>query len=342
MFKSITLGALALVMGMTGAAFASKLDPKWAASRKDANAMGDAVKAGDKRAFQMLVNKAALGDAPAMHNIGWLYQKGFPDNPANPEKSCGWFGKAAKRGYPPSIHNHGLCLFASAKKANGKAARTKLEQQAYKALFDASKAGWTKSAIYMSEKIMNLPRPSNADFSIAGMVIDYGLGSTPAHEQKVTLSYFKGMRAVYGSGGGSYYYKTARDALLFADKNGHLHAGKAIPALYSKWVRSHIKSMTAWSPPKLTGIECYRDKQASAASKARATLECTGYDSRKKKKLERLKKVSETLQFEVSPKDKTDLQSAMKRLDKRSAQFLAGVTELTNIFAREMSKKVPK
>lgn len=338
MLKTIIVGALALVMSMTGGALADKLNPKWSASRKSANALGDAAKAGQERAYPMLVNKAAIGDAPAMHNIGWLYQKGFPGKPADREKACGWFGKAAKRGYPPSMHEHALCLFASTKKTKDKTAITKLEQSAYETLFGASKAGWIKSAIFFSEKILNRPFFDPKEASLVNLAVIYALSSNPSKPQAVTLNYLKGMAVIYGSGGSGTYYRAGRDALQFADKNGHPHAGKALPELYSKWVRSHIKSLTAWSPPEQTGLECYRKKEAKSASKSRTALECTGLDSRQNKKLKYLKSASEALQSGVSPKDKADLQSAISRLDKRSAQFRAGVKELNEIFAREFTK----
>ena len=100
MLRIITILTGALALAMTSAALADKLDPKWSAARQEANRLGDAAKAGQAGAYQALVNKAALGDAPALHNIGWLYQSGFPGVAADRERACGWFGKAAKRAYP--------------------------------------------------------------------------------------------------------------------------------------------------------------------------------------------------------------------------------------------------
>jgi len=338
MLKEILIGVLVLGLAMTGVAVADKLDPNWSLTRKEANALGDAAKAGQAGAYQTLVNKAAFRHAPAAHNIGWLYQKGFPGKPADRKKACGWFGKAATLGYPPSMHEYGLCLFGMAKNAKDKEARTKLEQQAYQVIFNASKAGWTKSALYMSEKILNLPLPSKKDFSIAGIVIGFGLNSNPAHEQKVTLSYFEGMRVIYGSGSGSHYYKRGRDALRFADKNGNSHARKALPTLYTKWVRSLIKSMAVWSPPEQSGLDCYRKKQANLTDKRATVLKCGGLDNRKRKNLERLIKDSETLQFEVNGRDKAELKLAKDRLNDRSAQFRADSKKLADIIIQNLLK----
>ncbi len=338
MIKSILAGAMALSLTMVGTAFADKLDPKWAEARKQANSLGDAAKAGTEGAFQLLVNKAAVGDAPAMHNIGWLNKSGYPGMAADLKKSCIMFGKAAKRGYPPSMHEHALCLFASANKTKDAAAVKKLEQSAYETLFGAAKAGWIKSAIYFSEKIMNHPFFNPKEASLVNIAVVSALASNPNKSETVTLKYLKGMAVIHGPGGSSQHYQAGRDALQFADKNGHPHAGKALPQLYSKWVPSHIKSMSRWSPPKPTGLECYKKKEASAPSKSRAALECTIHDAIQKKKLRNLKSVSASLQLHVNPKDKADLKAAMSDLDKRSAPFQAGVTELSKIFIGELPK----
>lgn len=336
--KTILIGAAALAVAMTSAALADKLDPKWSAPRQKANSLGDAAKAGQEGAYQVLVNKAALGDAPALHNIGWLYQSGFPGVAADREKSCGWFGKAAKRAYPPSMHEKALCLLTAAKTAQDQAARDRLVKMAYAALFEASKAGWTKSALFMSEKILNMAKPSGQDFSIAGMVITYGLDSNPAHEQKVTLSYFEGMRVIYGAGGGRHYFTKGRDALRFADENGHPHAGKALPMLHTRWVRAHITSMDRWSPPEQTGLQCYRAKQKDAANKLANAVKCGALDRSKEKSLARLIEVSETLQSESGGEEKSDLKLARARLNDRSAQFRADAKELAAIFVETLSE----
>ena len=146
------------------------------------------------------------------------------------------------------------------------------------------------------------------------------------------------MRVVYGSGSGSYYYKKGRDGLRFADKNGNPHAGKALPALYTKWVRSLIKSMDAWSPPEQSGLDCYRKKQANSTDKGAIAIECGSLNRRKEKKLERLIKDSKTLQYEVSGQEKSSLILAKDRLNDRSAQFRADSKKLADIFIRSLPK----
>ena len=170
------------------------------------------------------------------------------------------------------------------------------------------------------------------------MVITYGLDSNPAHEQKVTLSYFEGMRVIYGAGGGRHYYTRGRDALRFADKNGHPHAGNALPMLHTRWVRAHIASMDRWSPPEQTGLQCYRAKQKGTADSQANVVECGARDRRKEKTLTRLIEVSETLQFESGGQEKADLKSALTRLNQRSAQFRADAKELAAIFVQVFSE----
>ncbi len=243
MFRSIPTIALAISLGGTGTALADKLDAKWAASRQEANRLGDAAKAGDKAALEKLLKSGSNGDAAAMHNLGWLNEKGSPalSLPKNQADACGWYVKAAKRGYPPSLHETAVCFLGQSK---GPGSADEYEKQAVKLMSLAARGGWTKSALRLSSHYI-LPRINrirrgkakdrrsfDADISRAYQFAQLGLRTNPDASQKAKLNYNIGMSAVYGM---TVDFKIGHEALRTASGSGISQADAELERLRDQW-----------------------------------------------------------------------------------------------------------
>jgi len=147
-------------MSVSEFAHANNIAASWAQPRREINAFGDAAKDGDAIAYARLTQLANYENhAPAMHNMGWLFQSGFFLK-KDKEVACDWFGKAAViHKYPPAMHNYALCLF-------GKSENWVSDDNAVRGrqlINDAAKLGWTKSEIVLSEKILNTTLLSEED-----------------------------------------------------------------------------------------------------------------------------------------------------------------------------------
>lgn len=330
MSSKFLIAALVVLAVITNTAYANKLDAKWSSTRGQINQLGDAAKAGDEQALQQLETMAASGDPVAMHNMGWLYDNGFQAQPGR-QGACDWYRQAAALEYPPSMHGSALCLFA---KSAGPRAEDEFEAQAMQMMFDSAVLGWTSSSIHLAEYILNLAllAPVDADFAIG--VIAFGLDSNPTHDQKVSLSYLRGMAVLFGSE--DQYYKGAHDALIFADENGHAYAGDSIAGLHVKWARWQIVAMAAWSPPDITGMDCYRATLATAKDKRDAALDCGRLDREKEDELDRLMSEAKSLRSEVAGEDRAKLEFAIEDLKARSQVFLTESEELTNTFFQNL------
>ncbi len=331
MFKSSVFVALAFLLCATATANANKLDPKWTDARAISNQLGDAVKAGDRASFAPLKAKADEGDATAMHNMGWLEDNGYPDHAVDNARACGWYKQGAMLGYPPSMHGHALCLF---KRSRGPGSEDQAEIDAIQFMRDAAKDGWTGSALYLSEYILNLPLLAEVDADKARIIIGWGYRSDPNDAEKVALSYMEGVAMVFGTEGKD--YQAGVDALSFAERRGHSAAGQALEQLYARWAGYHIKQMAAWTLPAKTGLQCYREREHSADDKLTASLECGQLDKNAENALERLTRTADKLRYEVAGQTQTDLVAAINDLKARSESFRSDRRQLLEIFSEVM------
>jgi len=242
---------------MTHMAYANKLDPKWAVSRESANSLGDAAKAGDKAALVQLREMEKGGQAAALHNLGWLNQYGFADGKVDYDVSCDYYAQASALSYPPSMHGYALCLYGQGRNAKEAGAEDweDLEYKADLLMLDAAAAGWVRSAIYVSERLLN-----RFDFVLehavaASAAVENGLKSNPNPTEKRDLIYTKAMAIIYGPKPRD--FKASDAALHYAHEEGHTAAIKAMPLLYSEWGKEIARQIYEWEPLPISAQDCY-------------------------------------------------------------------------------------
>jgi len=242
---------------MTHMAYANKLDPKWAVSREQANSLGDAAKAGDEAALVQLQEMVKGGQAAALHNLGWLNQYGFADGAVDYDASCDYYAQASALGYPPSMHGYALCLYGQGRIAKEAGAEDweDLEYKADLLMLDAAAAGWVRSALYVSEWLLN-----RFDFSVdhavaASAAVENGLKSNPNETEITSLTYIKAMAIIYGPKPRD--FKASDAALHYADEKGHTAAIKAMPLLYSEWGKKIARQIYEWEPIPISAQDCY-------------------------------------------------------------------------------------
>ncbi len=337
MFKKIAVFLLTMMFMNPVLANANTLDERWTSAREISNRLGDLALKGDRDAFADLKRLSViLHDPTAAHNIGWLYETGFPDHPSDKEKACIMYRKGSISDYPPSMHAYALCQFAA---SGGPGADDEFEAKGINLMFGAVKAGWTNSGIFLGNYILILPTLTQNDATGAKIAIEYGLKSNPTHDQKVTLSYLKGMAVIYGKDGPSTYYENGRDAPMFAAENAHPHTENALPKLYTRWVHALTISMAAWSEPEQLGMDCYRNRQLTLNDPRTHSLECGDLNSQDERALKRLQDASDRLRYyeTISPQEEETLDLAIQSLKVRSARFRADDKELVNIFIQSLS-----
>ncbi len=329
MYKTVLILALAFVFGTANVAQANKLDEKWTDARKLSNELGDQAKAGNENSFLLLQNLAKGGDATAVHNLGWLYGYDFLDQKADRATACEWYRKGSIYSYPPSMYHYSLCLFEQAK---GSEDNDKLETQAYFEMFESAKGGWTAASIYVVEFVLNLPYLDPGEADKMQIVIGYGLRSNPSLAEKVTLSYLKGTAMIYGtSRPDGDYYRTGRDALRFAIENNHPAAEETLPRLYTKWFNAHNRRIAKWSLPSRSGLDCYKNEQATSKDKRFTALICRVFDEAASKELDRINTDTSDLKEGISSAQAYELDLFMAKLEERSASFLADKQKLSDI-----------
>ena len=264
--------AFIIIITMANATYANNLDPKWAVSREQANSLGDTAKAGDEAALVQLQGMVKREQAAALHNLGWLNQFGFADGAVDYDASCDYYAQASARDYPPSMHGYALCLYGKAKNAieAGAGDWEYLEYKADLLMLDAAAAGWVRSALYVSERLL-----SRFDFVLdhavtAGAAVENGLKSNPNAEEKTTLTYIKAMAIIYGPKPRD--FKMAEKALFSARDNGHSEAVKAMPLLYNEWGKKVAKRIFRWEPLPLSAEECYNKAKDANVKLSRLKL----------------------------------------------------------------------
>lgn len=331
--KTIIVTALALVFGLANSAYAYTLDPKWSQDRETANQLGDLAKTGDMDAFDQLKNMAALGNAPAEHNLGWLYASGFPDHPADYEKSCKWYSDASTRKYPPSMHAFALCRFAA---TSGRGSGGWAEKSGLNLLKDAANAGWTASAVYLSEYRLNalfLPRVTAAEvFDLA----EQGLKTDPTPSERMTLSYFQGMAVIFGAAeidsitgeqetnpmNRQGIYRDGERALRNATSDRHPASEQELPKIRSKWAFALIEDTPSWNPPGRSVRSC--NKRVKDRRKKRKSLQrCSSEFRISYRQLKMYRENAGYLVEHVNDDIKPALIEAVDKLDHASEKFRA-------------------
>lgn len=242
---------------MPQTAFSDNLDAKWADDRKLFNQMGDKAKAGGSDVLPLLNEFAAAGAAPALHNLGWLYEHGSSGTPKDHDTSCAYFKKGSDLNYPPSQHGYAICLYQQAEK-DRLGGPEGWEDTRYKAdilMLDAAENGWVRSALYVSEDLMNrfdyVP-----DYATAALAaIENGLQSLPNDTQKRDLTYMKGIAHIYGPKPRD--FKVAEDALFLARDMGHTAVAQVLPLLYDTWGQKVGNELRKWNPDISFAQDCY-------------------------------------------------------------------------------------
>lgn len=231
---------------------ASELNPRWSAQRTESNALGDAVSNGDQSAIPTLMRMAKQDkNAPAAHNLGWIYQFGYAGDGQDMVQGCKWYEFGATLGYPPSMHSYArLCLMVQ---SAGPGSGDLGEVLALEYLLSATEAGWVPSAITYAEHMLNQKTLGLDDMPLILAAIDTGLANDPNEAEKITLSYLYGASAVFGlQVNNPNALETARKAearLLHAAKANYADADSFVPKLRGKWLGMHIRQMAAWAPP---------------------------------------------------------------------------------------------
>ncbi len=251
MFKFALIVFSIFIVQMGGAAHANQINVKWTQLRQAANALGDAAKDGDKAAYTTLselANQDANG--PAMHNMGWLLDVGFYVG-KDKKAACDWYKKASTlTQYPPSMHNYALCLFRG---TNGEKSSDD-EALGRELMYDAYMRGWTKSAIILSEKILNTPLLSHEDAFQAFSISKSALRTTrPTPDEFSSLQYLVGMAAILGPRDMD-QYREGYAAMLLAISSGHPRAEKEMIKLEYLWMAKVVAAIDK--------LEAYDDSTA--------------------------------------------------------------------------------
>ncbi|PHS77221.1 MAG: hypothetical protein COB56_04250 [Robiginitomaculum sp.] len=243
--------SLGFAVSVTNTAYANDLAIKWTQSRQVANSLGDAAKAGDKAAFTKLSELANHGDnGPAMHNMGWLLDNGYYVE-KDKQAACDWYKKSADlTDYPPSMHGYALCLFRGTK---GKKSGDD-EVLGRELMFDAYMMGWAKSAIILSEKILNDPFLDKGDAFQAFSVSKSTLRTTsPTPDEFSSLQYLVGMATIYGFRDID-QYREGHAAMSITVSSGHLRANEALADIEILWVNEVVR--------KIETLESYENSTA--------------------------------------------------------------------------------
>ena len=331
--KTIIVTALALVFGAANSAYAYRLAPKWSQDRAIANELGDLAKTGDMDAFARLKNMAATGSAPAEHNMGWLYDGGFPDHPVDKENACKWFFDASTRDYPPSMHAFALCQFAESK---GRGSQDLEEKWGLGLLHDAAKAGWTASAVYLSEYLLNATLLSRVTAAEVYDLAEQGLKTDPTPSEKMTLSYFQGMAVIFGAAeinsitgdeelnpmNKQRIYRDGERALRNATSDGHPASEQELPKIRSNWALALMEDATTWKPPGRLAQDCY-ERVKDPAEKRYIPGSCAAEFRLSSRQLETYRENADYLVGLADDDIKPGLLYAIEDLDQRSAIFRA-------------------
>ncbi len=323
----------ALIITIPGnTAHADKLDLKWAAARREANALGDRAKAGDVAAVRELGGISLYKDnAPFAHNMGWVHQHGYAGQEQDMKFACGYYVTAAEDDYPPAMHAYAnLCLLPIARSTTGESA-LEADRKARGMLLSSARLGWPASAILFAELMLNRRGPEEENAREAGKGVEAGLASDPNLSQKVTLSYLQGAVAIY-SNGRSHKTDTGKDALRifrqgeealkFAASHGHTPAKVALLELHELWVKSVDNSAAAWSDPGLTLDECVDSVQSDKPDQGLASSCNYGYIQSKSL----LGVVIEDLEYlieNLNELDKDFLQGTVEYFGEKTSNFRA-------------------
>lgn len=247
---AVTL-SFCFAMSAANTAYANDLAEKWTQSRQVANGLGDAAKVGDKAAFTALSELASLGNSgPAMHNMGWLLDNGFYVE-KDKQAACDWYKKSAGlTDYPPSMHGYALCLFRASKDwINDENA-----VQGRELMYDAYLMGWTQSAIFLSEKILNYPLLGREDALQASSIAEGGLLITrPTPDEFSSLQYLIGVATILGPRDLDQYRK-GHAAMSLAISSGHPLAAKEMTKLEHLWMSRVVA--------KTNKLDAYEDSAA--------------------------------------------------------------------------------
>lgn len=335
MNKAMFLTALALVFGAASSAYAYRLDPKWSQDRELANQLGDLAKAGDMDAFAQLKVMAATGNAPAEHNMGWLYDGGFPDHPADREEACKWYFTASTRDYPPSMHAFALCQFAESK---GRGSQDLEEKWGLGLLYDAAKAGWTASAVYLSEFLLNTTFLSRGTAAEVYDLAEQGLKTDPTPSERTTLSYFQGMAVIFGAAeinsitgveelnpmNKERIYRDGEKALRNATSDGHPRSEQELPKIRSKWALALIDDATSWKPPGRSAQDCY-ERVKDPAEQRYIPGSCSAEFRLSNMRLTMFRENADYLVEHVDEGIRPALRDAIYKLDQASTIFRAEI-----------------
>ena len=340
MNKAIFVTALAAVMVQANPVWAEKLDPKWSEHRETADRLGLLAKQGDEDAFKELKSISAAANWPAKHTLGWLFEVGFPGQPADKEKACEYYGSAALFDYPPGMHAFAMCQFV---KSSGPGSGDQYEEEAMGLLSDAASGGWTASVIYLSEYIFNASPVPMAFASNVYKMVQWGLQTDPTLTQKKTLSYLLGMAVIHGAAEFDPYYRLGiyrdgEEAMRIVVSYGHDGAAQALPKIRSMWAQAIIQEAALWKPPDESAQYCV-DSIQDQDLKRWVSEKCRVQYLESRNKVQYLKRYAEYLLKHLSDAESSNVVDGMNKLNETSEKFRSEFPQWENEFVHAYVKR---